>query len=183
VVRVVGPALVVTVALPCLVVLFITGVDRAAGGAVNLPGAVGRREVGGYLRAHRPAGAVLVLSPWMEDSFPVILESGVRWGSRYPLIWFPAALHRDELNAGVYPVTCRRPSRHASAERELVGNVSEDLRRHRPALVFVRRPGERKVSRLDLLACLSRDSTFRREFAAYRPRAELEHFVVFERLR
>jgi hypothetical protein len=98
-------------------------------------------------------------------------------------MWFVPALRRDELNSGARRVTCERPSRHPSEERALIGSVSEDLRRHRPELVFVRRPADSDMLRVDLLACFSQDSTFRREFAAYRPRAELEHFVVFERLR
>jgi hypothetical protein len=68
-------------------------------------------------------------------------------------------------------------------ERALIETVTEDLREQRPDLVFVRRPADAGLLRVNLLACFGRHEGFRREFAAYRRVADLKYFRVYERLR
>jgi len=177
-----GRAVTALVALPCLTLFLLTAIGRAQGSAAKGPVKAGSREIGAFLRGHRPTGAVVIFSPWMEDSFPLVLESDVSWGSRYPFMWFMPALHRTELTAGDSRISCRRPASQPAVERALVGTVAEDLGRYHPELVFVRRPDNADLLRVNLLACFSRHSTFRREFAAYRQRVQLGHFIVFERI-
>ena len=69
----------------------------------------------------------------------------------------------------------------SEVERELIGTVAADLAGHRPELVFVRKTGEEGLLRIPILNCLARLGRFRREFAAYRPVLDLEHFRVFQR--
>jgi hypothetical protein len=177
-----GRAASVLVAQPWLVLFLTTAMHRAGGSAARSPVAAGSREVGAFLRANPPAGPVVIYSPWMDDAFPLVLEAGVEWASRYPFMWFMPALYRQELAVSTL-IRCRRPAERSPAERELVATVTEDLKTRRPDLVFVRRPGDTGLLRMDLLACFGRDGEFRREFAAYRRVGDLEHFRVFQRRR
>jgi hypothetical protein len=179
--RVTSRSLAALVALPCVALLLVIALARAGGSFARRPVAAGAREIGAFLRVHPPTGTIVVFSPWMEDSFPLVLETGVHWGSRYPFMWFMAALHRSDLKAGSSEIACHNPSTNPAVEHALVGSVSDDLRMHRPQYVFVRKPGTVDLLRLNLLACFLRDAAFRQEFAAYSPTRALEHFVVFER--
>ena len=142
--------------------------------------AAGAREIAAYMGSRGPLGSAAIWSPWMEDSFPLMLGHQAAWGSRYPFVWFLPALYRGQI-MGSGPVTCRREAEMPSIERELVTTVAEDLQKHRPGLVFVRKPGSRDLLRIPILACFSQVEAFRREFAAYRPLVDLEHFQVFRR--
>jgi hypothetical protein len=154
--------------------------DRAGGSARRGPVAAGSREIGAFLDGRPGRGAVVVWSPWMEDSFPLMLERRAVWASRYPFVWFLPALYRHRL-AGPGPVACRAEPEMSPEERALVGTVAEDLRTFRPELVFVRKPGVEGLLRIPLLACFSQSGEFRREFRAYRPLVDLEHFRVYQR--
>ena len=154
--------------------------DRAGGSAKRGPVAAGSREIGAFLDGRAARGAVVVWSPWMDDSFPLMLERRAVWASRYPFVWFLPALYRERMSAPG-PVACRREAEMSPDERTLLATVAEDLRAYRPELVFVRKPGTEGLLRIPLLECLARSGEFRREFGAYRPLVDLEHFRVFQR--
>ena len=176
-----GRALAALAAAPAIALFLTVAVGRAGGSAERGPVAAGSREIDAFLQAGGAGGAVAILSPRMEDSFPLVLKAGIDWGSRYPFMWFVPALHRRELLAQPR-VTCDGGSDMPPVEREILGTVAEDLRKHHPALIFVRKPGDTDLLRVDVLACLRRHPEFRRAFRAYRPVVELEHFRVFERV-
>ena len=85
----------------------------------------------------------MIWSPWMEDSFPLVLERRARWASRYPFVWYLPALYREELDAPG-PVACR-PGPEMSAEElhlaqvkwkaEQSASFQEYLRRRNPEAV------------------------------------------------
>ncbi len=168
------------VLLPIVALFTWSVVARAGGSARRGHVAAGSREIAAFLEARSPTGAVVIYSPWMEDSFPLVLEQKAAWGSRYPFMWFLPALHRERLRRRG-PVTCRPEAELPEAGRELLGTVAEDLRHYRPELIFVRKPLSRGLLRMDLLACFSQVSGLRRELSAYRPLLDLGYFRVFQR--
>ena len=178
--RVAAQGVGVMVLLPVVVLFLGWAVSRAAGASRLGPVAEGPREIGAYLDTRPSPGPVAVWSPWMDDSFPLVLDRGLVWGSRYPFVWFLPALYRDQLAAG-RPVRCHPEAEMAPEERELIGTVARDLQVWRPELVFVRKLNNEGLLRTPILACFSQLRAFRREFGAYRPVVDLEHFRVFQR--
>jgi hypothetical protein len=178
--RMLCTGLALIVALPYTVLFLDNAVARASGSWQKRPVAAGSRELAAFLRTHPARGPVLVLSPWMEDSFPLVLESRVEWGSRYPFIWFLPALYRDALASGD-SLRYRSGAEMSPTERRLIRGVANDLGRYKPMYVFVRRPGGPHFLKVDILAALRQEAEFAKEFAPYRARMELEHFRVFER--
>jgi hypothetical protein len=180
--RTVCAALALLAVVPSTMLFLGTAAARAGGSWQKRPIAAGTREMAAFLRSHPAQGAVVVFSPWMEDSFPLILESRVEWGSRYPFLWFLPALYREALASGD-SLRYRSGAEMSAAERRLIRGVAEDLGRYQPVYVFVRRPGGPYFLEVDILAALQQDAEFAKEFAPYRPTMELEHFRVFERMR
>jgi hypothetical protein len=180
--RTVCAGLALLVAVPYTTLYLDNAAARVSGSWQKRPITAGSREVAAFLRTHPALGPVVVYSPWMEDSFPLVLESRVEWGSRYPFMWFLPALYREALASGD-SLRYRSGAEMSAAERRLIRSVAEDLGRYQPVYVFVRRPGGPHFLRVDILAALLQDSEFAKEFAPYRPRMELEHFRVYERMR
>lgn len=168
------------VLLPVLVLFLGWTARRAAGEARLGPVAEGSREIAAFLQTRGTAEPVAIWSPWMDDSFPLVLERRVVWASRYPFVWFLPAFYRRQLS-GPGPVRCHRQGEMGAEERALLETMAEDLRRWRPALVFVRKPEENELLRIPVLGCLGELPMFRREFAAYRPIVDLGHFRVYQR--
>jgi hypothetical protein len=179
--RTVGAGLALLVALPYTALYLDNAAARADGSWQRRPISAGSREVAAFLRTHPARGPVVVFSPWMEDSFPLVLESRVEWGSRYPFMWFLPALYREALASGD-SLRYRPGVEMSGAERRLIRGVAKDLGRYRPVYIVVRRPGGPHFLQVDILAALREDAEFAKEFAPYRPRMELEHFRVFERM-
>ena len=168
------------VLLPVLVLFLGWTARRAAGESRLGPVAQGSREIAAFLDARGTAGPVAIWSPWMDDSFPLVLERRVVWASRYPFVWFLPAFYRRQL-AESGPVRCHHEGEMGPGERALLGTVAEDLRRWRPELVFVRKPDQADLLRIPVLSCLGELPMFRREFGAYRPIVDLGHFRVYQR--
>ena len=178
--RTVGAGLALLIAVPYMTLFLDNTAARAGGSWQKRPITAGSRELAAFLGSHPARGPVVVYSPWMEDSFPLLLETRVEWGSRYPFIWFLPALYREALASGD-SLRYRSGAEMSAAERRLIRGVAEDLGRYQPVYVFVRRPGGPDFLRVDILAALRQDAEFAKEFVPYRPTMELEHFRVFER--
>ena len=179
--RTVSTGLALLVAMPSTMLFLGTAAARASGSWQKRPIAAGSRELAAFLQTHPARGPVVVLSPWMDDSFPLILENRVEWASRYPFMWFLPALYREALASGD-SLHYRSAAEMSATERRLLHSVAEDLGRYHPVYIFVRRPGGPQFLRVDILAALRKDADFLREFAPYRPSMELEHFRVFQRM-
>lgn len=179
-VRIAAQGVGLLVLLPVLA-LFLGWTVRRAGGSARVgPVAAGSREIGAWLAGAAPRGPVAIYSPWMEDSFPLVLERGLEWGSRYPFVWFLPAFQRVGPD-GREPVACPPEAEMPPLERELIGSVAEDLRERRPGLVFIRKPGRKGLLRVPILACFSQVEAFRQAFGAYHHVQDLEHFQVYQR--
>lgn len=168
------------VLMPVFALLGGWALARAAGESRLGQVAAGSREIGAFLDTHPPRGPVAIYSPWMEDSFPLVLDRGLAWGSRYAFIWFLPAFHRV-LPEGRDPVGCPAEAAMPPLERQLIETVAADLRTRRPALVFVRKPKPDGLLRVQLLACFSQVGAFRQAFRSYHPLLDLEHFRVYQR--
>ena len=136
------------------------------------------------VRAAAPGGSLWALSINMASSFPLVREVGGSWTSRLPGLWLLESLYRDQL-AGQAPLAFRVPEEQPPAERYLNRVVVEDLRRGRPDLILELRPApdrfEWGTRRLDYVAYFSRDPAFAREFASYRPIADVGQYRIYRR--
>jgi hypothetical protein len=138
------------------------------------------RETGLIVRSGtRPGDAVFVLSPWLHKSFPMVIESGVTWGSRYPMLLSIAAFYPEGTwTAGHYHAL----EGMSEPERRFVGEVSADFLRSRPALLLVDddpptplHPGFRYLDYFSL------DPAFARALEGYEFLARTPSFVVYRR--
>ena len=92
-------------------------------------------ETGRIVRAGtRPGDAVFVLSPWIHKAFPMVIETGVIWGSRHPMLWQIAAFYPEgSWSPGRY----HAPESMSAPERRFFGEVASDFLKSRPALLLV----------------------------------------------
>lgn len=137
------------------------------------------------VRREAPGGTLLVLSSNMASAFPLVPESGVRWASRFPSVWMLAAAYQEEI-ASRRPLRYREPAARSALERTMSQAVTADLRRERPDLILVLRPGpdrwEWGVRRLDYLRYFEADPEFAREFEAYGYLTDVGEYRAFKRM-
>jgi hypothetical protein len=138
------------------------------------------------IRREAPGRPVLVLSSNMASAFPLVPESGASWASRYPSVWMLAAAYQEEI-ASPAPLRYREPAARTPLEREMSRMVAADLRRERPELILVLRPGpdrwEWGVRRLDYLRYFQANPEFATEFEAYGYLADIGEYRAFKRMR
>ena len=115
--------------------------------------------------AGRRGEAVVVLSPWLSDAFPMVVETGATWGLRYPMLWQTGAFYAGEpwRPGGEHPRDAMGP-----AERRFLAELAADVDRSRPAVLIVSDapPGPR-FDGFDHLAYVSADPDFARLMAGY----------------
>jgi hypothetical protein len=137
------------------------------------------------IRREAPGGSVLVLSSNMASAFPLVPESGARWASRFPSVWMLAAAYQDEI-ASPAPLQYRDPAARTALEREMSRAVAADLRRERPDLVLVLRPGpdrwEWGVRRLDYVRYFEADPDVGQELQAYGYLTDVGEYRAFKRM-
>ena len=127
-----------------------------------------------------PGDAVLVLTPWVHTSFPMINKAEVRWGMRHPMLWQIGAFYaRDTWTGAGY----HRLGEMSVAERRFVGEIGADFQATRPALLFVDSdPPLPALKGFDYLDYFAADPQFSRELANYEPFAKLKTFRVYRRI-
>lgn len=134
------------------------------------------------LRAYAADGPVLRLSG--RFNFPLVNESGARWASRFPMLWFVQALYPDAVHSGRPPVF-RPAATLPAAERYCIQAVVSDWARYRPGIVLVPTPmpgrEENGHSPYDYLAFLARDPRFPALIARYRRGADVAGYRVYVR--
>lgn len=81
-----------------------------------------------------PGEAVFVLSPWIHKAFPMVMEAGVAWCSRYPMLLPIAAFYPA---GGWSPGRYHTPEAMDESERRFVGEVRSDFLASHPALLLV----------------------------------------------
>lgn len=130
------------------------------------------------------AGGTIAALGWNPSlGFPLVIEAGVRWGSRFPTIWpVPGAWHRLH---GSGP----RPSHEEERELNEIMDwtrraVAEDLQKFRPDLVLI---GERLQKsqfypiEFDWLTWAQKDSMFMKVWPAYTLIERLDFQAVYAR--
>jgi hypothetical protein len=118
--------LVVAVVLPCLCFTTITEWRS-----------ISWRDPVALKLVHNQVGerdSMLVFSPWVHRSFPLVNETGAKWGMRHPMLWQIAAFHAGRpWIKGDY----HRLESMSDPERRFVGEVVDDFARNRPVLLLV----------------------------------------------
>jgi hypothetical protein len=138
------------------------------------------RETGRVVRSRtNPGDAVFVLSPWLHKAFPMVMDSGVTWGHRYPMLLSIAAFYPEESwEAGRYHAL----GAMSEPERRFLGEVSADFLRSRPALLLVDddppTPLHRGFRYLDYFAL---DPAFTQALGEYEYFKRTPSFVVYRR--
>jgi hypothetical protein len=118
-----------------------------------------------------PKGSLLMLSPIVQDGFPLALTTGIEWRFPAPSVWGLIASGNSTPTPGA----------HASAR--MLGLISQAMR-GRPDLVLIRRagvadgiPGEQ----FDVLDAVQQDLTIRAALAKYRRLPDTVGYAVFLR--
>ncbi len=118
------------------------------------------------VRRHVAEGeSLLVLSPWLHRSFPMVNETGVGWGMRHPMLWQIAAFYADGSwsRGGYHALEAMTPP-----ERRFVGEVAADFARSRPALLMIDdTPPRPSLPGFDYLRYFSADPRFARTLREY----------------
>jgi hypothetical protein len=130
---------------------------------------------------------IMVLSSNMNDGWPLTLDAGSRWASRYMHFWPMAAVYHDEILAHPLGVVQPRPyPERTGFERRFSDQLIEDLERHRPRLLVVVRPDSGAVygghaRRFDYLGYFGSDPRFREILEGYRELAPISIYRLFVR--
>jgi hypothetical protein len=125
----------------------------------------------------RPNDSLLVLSPWVNRSFPLVNETGANWAMRHPMLWQIAAFHVNER--------WRKGQYHSSesmspAERDFVSEIVDDFVRNRPVLLLVDRdPPTPALKGFDYLEYFRSDRRFAEMLTCYEFAGGSLNFRVF----
>ena len=116
-------------------------------------------------------GSYYIMSTGNYPAFPLALEKGAHWASRFPqLLLLPGLIEQEELGT------------MSSWEPWFREAVLDDIERNKPSLVFVflgQDPG--MPAEMDTLSWFRRDKDFEQEWSHYAPYKRLPSFAVFMR--
>jgi hypothetical protein len=126
-----------------------------------------------------PGDAVFVLSPWIHKAFPMVMEAGVVWGSRHPMLWQVAAFYPDECwKPGQY----HSPAAMPGAEKRFFGEVVADFLQSRPSLLLIDDdPPRPLLAGFRYLDYFALDPAFARAMKEYEFVARTPSFAVYRR--
>ena len=134
------------------------------------------------------AGApVLSFSSNMNDGWPLTLDAGSRWASRYMHFWPMAAAYHAEILARPTDVVRARPfAARSGFERQFSREVVEDLRQHEPLVLIVVLPDSTEIfgghaRRFDYLEYFYSDPDFQRIMRSYREVPGIGIYRIFVR--
>ncbi len=124
------------------------------------------------------AETVLILTTKLSEPFPYIMNEGLEWGSRFPIVWMPVSIEERRNALG--------HSTPMLDEMEMFNRrvIAEDFDRFRPDLVFVDRrtnkPYFDDVS-IDYVEYFSRHPDFAKAWESYELIGSMPEFDIFER--
>jgi len=129
---------------------------------------------------------ILVLSTNPASGWPLTLEAGARWGSRFMSQWQLAALYHDELWTVGGVVRPRPYSERRGVERIFHDAMIADLQRYKPQLILVLQVdstvgGFGGATRIDYLSYFGSDLRFRAIIAGYDSMATVGRYRVLRR--
>jgi hypothetical protein len=130
---------------------------------------------------HAADGSIFAIHNSLSSSFPLVNYTGVRWASRFNVLWILPGLYRAvPVDGGAFPY--RTPEEMGAIERYMIDAVVEDMGRNRPELLIVEStPPASHLQGFDFLEYFLRDPGFAAEFAAYDPLPNVYRFRVFVR--
>jgi len=122
-----------------------------------------------YIECYAPHGSVFVMSSKMSAAFPMVLDSGAKWASRFPIKRGLSAIIRSQRpDSGFGPAHRASLARLAAAE---IDATVEDFRRHGPDIVLVDCGVEAETGicdqPVDVIEYYRRDPRFRETWAQY----------------
>ncbi len=109
------------------------------------------------------ADSAFIMSAYLYDGFPFILDKNLKWGSRFPSLW---------LTPGVQQKKAAGDTSALLTEIETFSHraLAEDLARYKPKLVFVDNESEKKhfgKIQYDYVKDFSTNPAFAREWSHY----------------
>ena len=133
-----------------------------------------------------PGGVVTALGmrTFIYPAFPLVNETGARWGMRHNGLWFLAGFYERELMGEIIPVPYRTPQAMSALERSFFEDVVSDLTRTPPGVLIVEiaanhAPAGRRA--LDLIGYYSQDPRFSALIADYELVAVAGQFEAYAR--
>lgn len=123
-----------------------------------------------YIQRHAPRGSVFVMSSRISTAFPMVLDAGAKWASRFSAKWLLPAIIRSQR-----PVSASDAAHKSQLARlaawEMEATIT-DFRRFRPEIVFVDCAIRDTATMLykqpiDMIEYYQRDSRFREIWAEY----------------
>ena len=134
------------------------------------------------------AGApILSFSSNMNDGWPLTLDAGSSWASRYMHFWPMAATYHDQILARPMGVVRARPfAARSGFERRFSREVVEDLLQHEPRVLVVVLPDSTEIvgghaRRFDYLEYFGSDPEFQRIMRAYQEVPGVGNYRIFVR--
>ena len=135
-----------------------------------------------------PPGTTVYAFTISMSHFPVVLEHGLVWGSRFAHLWMMPAIRDNEVH--VHP--SGRPFKALSVERvaELADlqrvQTTADFKRTRPKVVFVERCGTERMcdgytAPFDTVQWFSQNEAFAKVWSQYRFEKPVQNFDVYVR--
>lgn len=131
--------------------------------------------------------AIVVLSSNPAVAWPLTLDAGTTWASRYMSLWpMPALYHSELWSLPPRVVTPNPPESRPPFERQFLDDVVADLERWPPRLIIVLEPdptvpGWGGARRFDYLAYFGADPRFERIMAGYRKDRQVGAYTLWVR--
>jgi len=106
--------------------------------------------------------SVFIMTDNLDNGFPLITETGLQWGSRFPALWLTPGIQAKKAAGKSYPLL-------VEIEQYSHQSVAEDIARYKPHLIFVD-VGEFKAFggiKYDYISDYSQSEKFELEWSNY----------------
>jgi hypothetical protein len=130
---------------------------------------------------------IVVFSSNPAAGWPLTLDAGARWASRYMSFWpMPAIYDRQLWGAHSGLVEFHSPAQQSEFERGFIGEVAEDIERWKPRLIIVLRPDSTArqwggAYRFDYLEYFRSSEKFERLLRDFRPGPSVGRYAIWIR--
>jgi hypothetical protein len=129
---------------------------------------------------------VIVLSSTPRSAWPLVVDAGARWGSRYMSLWPLASLYRNEvMKTPAHVLYPRSFERRTGFERRFNNEIVEDFDHYRPRVMLVLLPDSTPEApiphRFDYLSYFRADPRFRALVANYSEVERIGGYAIWMR--